>query len=181
MPKHIRAKIKTGPLSLETCSAFLSNLFNLKKINSPDALPPSHRRLLLGDYITGRRGVICDLDCSLYPCTTHRLCFYIVESSKPSFDRVILSVPSPPPPSACSWRDPTLQQTGGGPWEGMCAPWSYHRSHRPCSNLTPRLETQRHSVQRFLHRQFAFPLQPYDGARVAYLKFVIYRNRPNVI
>ena len=98
MPKHIRAKIKTGPLSLETCSAFLSNLFNLKKINSPDALPPSHRRLLLGDYITGRRGVICDLDCSLYPCTTHRLCFYIVESSKPSFDRVMLSVPSPPPP-----------------------------------------------------------------------------------
>ena len=98
MPKHIRAKIKTGPLSLETCSAFLSNLFNLKKINSPDALPPSHMRLLLGDYITRRRGVICDLDCSLYPCTTHRLCFYIVESSKPSFDRVILSVPSPPPP-----------------------------------------------------------------------------------
>ena len=53
-----------------------------------------------GDYITGRRGFIYDLDWSLYPCTLHRLCFYIVESSKPSFDRVILSVPSPPPPPA---------------------------------------------------------------------------------
>ena len=41
-----------------------------------------------GDYITGRRGVICDLDCSLYPCTTHCLCFYTVEFSKPSFDRL---------------------------------------------------------------------------------------------
>ena len=72
-----------------------------------------------GDYITGRRGFIYDLDRSLYPCTLHRLCFYIVESSKPSFDRVILSVPSPPPPpSTCL----TLQQTGRGPWEGMCAP-----------------------------------------------------------
>ena len=40
-------------------------------------------------YITVRRGVICDLDCSLYPCTTHRQCFYTVESSKPSFDRLI--------------------------------------------------------------------------------------------
>ena len=71
-----------------------------------------------GDYITGRRGFIYDLDWSLYPCTLHRLCFYIVESSKPSFDRVILSVPIPPPPSTCL----TLQQTGRGPWEGMCAP-----------------------------------------------------------
>ena len=83
-------KIKTGPLFLETFSAFLSMLFNLKKmIDSPKALPPSYRRLLSGDYITGRRGVICDLDCSLYPCTTHRLCFYNVESSKPSFDFLI--------------------------------------------------------------------------------------------
>ena len=82
-------KIKTGPLFLETCSAFLSVLFNLKKIDGPDSLPLSYRRLLSGDYITARRGVICDLDCSLYPCTTHRLCFYTVESSKPSFDRLI--------------------------------------------------------------------------------------------
>ena len=82
-------KIKTGPSFLETCSAFLSILFNLKKIDSPDALPPSYRRLLSGDYVTGRRGVICDLDCSLYPCTTHCLCFYTVESSTPSFDRLI--------------------------------------------------------------------------------------------
>ena len=82
-------KIKTGPLFLETCSAFLSILFNLKKIDSPDSLPPSYRRLLSGDYITGRRGVICDLDCSLCPCTTHRLCFYTVKSSKTSFDRLI--------------------------------------------------------------------------------------------
>ena len=57
----------------------------MKTTYNPDGLPPT---LLLLDYITGRR-VICDLDCSLYPCTTHRFCFYTVESSKPSFDRVI--------------------------------------------------------------------------------------------
>ena len=60
-----------------------------------------------GDYITGRRGFIYDLDWSLYPCTLHRLCFYIVESSKPSFDRVILSVPSPPPPPQHLFNPPT--------------------------------------------------------------------------
>ena len=165
-------KIKTGPLSFETCSAFLSNLFNLKKINSPDALPTSYRRLyhraqriylwpwlvIVPLYLASPLFLYCRIQ-----QTVIRSCYTVCTLS--------------PPPSTCL----TLQQTGRGPWEGMCAPWSYHRSHRPCSNLTPRLETQRHSVQRFLHRQFAFPLQPYDGARVAYLKFVIYRNRPNVI
>ena len=115
-------KIKTGPLSLETCSAFLSNLFNLKKLNSPDALPPSYRRLLVGDYMRGRRGVICDLDCSLYPCTTHRLCFYIVESSKPSFDRVILSVPSPPPPQYLFMTRPNPPTDGTRSMGGYGAP-----------------------------------------------------------
>ena len=77
-------KIKTGPLFLETCSAFLSVLFNLKKLIAQILY---HQATV--DYITGRRGVICDLGCSLYPCTAHRLCFYTVESSKPSFDRLI--------------------------------------------------------------------------------------------
>ena len=47
----------------------------------------------LRDQDTGRRGVICDLDCWLQlnftVNTTHCPCFYTVESSKLSFDRLI--------------------------------------------------------------------------------------------
>ena len=89
VPKHISVKDQNWTIICGDVFCFSLNFVQPKKINSPDALLPSYRRLLLGDYITGRRGVICDLDCSLYPCTTHRLCFYTVESSKPSFVRLI--------------------------------------------------------------------------------------------
>ena len=89
VPKHISVKNQNWTIICGDVFCFSLNFVQPKKISSPDALPPSYRTLLLGDYITGRRGVICDLDCSLYPCTTHRLCFYTVESSKPSFVRLI--------------------------------------------------------------------------------------------
>ena len=88
MPKHISVKNQNWTI-IGDVFCFSLNFVQPKKNQLPDTLPPSYRRLLLLDYITGRRGVICDLDCSLYPCTTHRLCFDTVESSKPSFDRVI--------------------------------------------------------------------------------------------
>ena len=88
MPKHISVKNQNWTI-IGDVFCFSLNFVQPKKNQLPDTLPPSYRRLLLLDYITGRRGVICDLDCSLYPCTTHRLCFYTVESSKPSFVRLI--------------------------------------------------------------------------------------------
>ena len=88
MPKHISVKNQNWTI-IGDVFCFSLNFVQPKKNQLPDTLPPSYRRLLLLDYITWRRGVICDLDCSLYPCTTHRLCFYTVKSSKPSFDRVI--------------------------------------------------------------------------------------------
>ena len=89
MPKHISVKNQNWTIIFGDLFCFSLSSVQPKKIDSPDSLPPSYRRLLSGNYITGRRGVICDLDCSLYPCTAHRLCFYTVESSKPSIDRLI--------------------------------------------------------------------------------------------
>ena len=87
MPKHTSVKNQNWTIIFGDVFCFSLNSVQPKKNDSPNALPPSYRRLLSGDYITGRRGVICDLDCSLYPCTC--LCFYTVESSKPSFNRLI--------------------------------------------------------------------------------------------
>ena len=90
MPKHISVKNQNWTIIFgDVFCLSLNSVQPPPKIDSPDALPPSYKRLLSGVYITVRRGVICDLDCSLYPCTTHRQCFYTVESSKPSFDRLI--------------------------------------------------------------------------------------------
>ena len=90
MPKHISVKNQNWTIIFgDVFCLSLNSVQPKKKIDSPDALPLSYKRLLSGVYITVRRGVICDLDCSLYPFTTHRQCFYTVESSKPSFDRLI--------------------------------------------------------------------------------------------